>query len=58
VTLVVTHTLTALTWGRWQAKLSQDPLGSASPYLAKILATHWIRTLLVSAYGAILYLDN
>jgi hypothetical protein len=43
--------LTALLWGRWQAKLSKDPLGPASPYLIKILSTHWIRTALINAYG-------
>jgi hypothetical protein len=46
--------LTALFWGRWQAKLSKDPLGSRSPYLQKILATHWIRTLLINASALIL----
>jgi hypothetical protein len=51
---ITTHTLTALLWGPWQAKLSQDTLGSASPYLARIFSTHWIRTMLVNAYGAIL----
>ncbi len=51
---LASHALTALLWGPWQAKLSQDPLGPASPYLAKILSTHWIRTLLISAYGFIL----
>jgi hypothetical protein len=51
---ILSHMLTGFLWGPWQAKLSQDPLGSASPYLAKILATHWIRTLLINAYGVIL----
>ena len=51
---IAAHVLTALLWGRWQAKLSKDPLGPASPYLAKILSTHWIRTMLINAYGAIL----
>jgi hypothetical protein len=46
------HILTALFWGPWQAKLSKDPLGPDSPYLSKILATHWIRTLLITANGA------
>lgn len=41
--------LTMLFWGRWQAKLSQDERGSASPYLTKILASHWIRTALINA---------
>ena len=46
--------LTAIFWGQWQAKLSKDPLGSQSPYLAKILKAHWIRTLLINAYALIL----
>jgi len=46
--------LTAISWGRWQAKLSKDERGSASPYLAKILATHWVHTLLINAYSLIL----
>ena len=46
--------LTAIFWGPWQAKLSKDPLGSQSPYLAKILRTHWIRTLLINLYAFIL----
>ena len=46
--------LTALLWGRWQAKLSKDPLGPASPFLVRILSTHWIRTLLINASGFIL----
>lgn len=53
-TQLASHVLTAAMWGPWQAKLSKDPLGSDSPYLAKILSTHWIRTLLTSAYGFIL----
>ena len=43
--------LTAIFWGQWQAKLSKDPLGSKSPYLTKILRTHWLRTLLINAYA-------
>jgi hypothetical protein len=46
--------LTAIFWGQWQAKLSKDSLGSRSPYLAKILKTHWARTLLINAYAFIL----
>jgi hypothetical protein len=46
---VLAMALTAILWGQWQAKLSKDPLGSRSPYLDKILATHWIRTLLINA---------
>jgi hypothetical protein len=51
---LASHILTALFWGRWQASLSRDDRGPASPYLARILATHWIRTLLINAYGFIL----
>jgi hypothetical protein len=50
----LSHVLTALTWGRWQARLSEDPRGPESVYLAKILATHWLRTLLINAYAFIL----
>jgi hypothetical protein len=52
--LVASHVLTATTWGRWQGMLSRDERGPASPYLRKILATHWIRTLLINVYGFIL----
>ncbi len=48
------HFLTAFTWGPWKAKLSQDPAGGESPYLGEILRTHWIRTVLIIGYGAIL----
>lgn len=46
--------LTTLFWGRWQAKLSRDSAGSKSPYLAKILRTHWVRTTLINAYAFIM----
>lgn len=46
--------LTTLFWGRWQGQLSRDPRGAQSPYLAKILRTHWVRTLLVTANAAVL----
>jgi hypothetical protein len=48
------HLLTAFLWGQWQAKLSKDKLGATSPYLAKILKTHWLRTALINAYGLML----
>jgi len=51
---IAAHVLTALMWGPWQAKLSKDPLGPTSPYLARILSTHWIRTMLINANGAVL----
>lgn len=41
--------LTAAFWGRWQAALSKDPRGAQSPYLGRILRTHWIRTALITA---------
>lgn len=47
--------LTAVSWGPWQAKLSRDPAGPQSPFLAKILRTHWLRTLLINAYAAVLF---
>jgi len=48
--------LTAALWGRWQAALSRDERGPESPYLARILATHWVRTLLINANGFVLLL--
>lgn len=51
---VLSIVLTAIYWGRWQAQLAGDALGSESPYLAKILKTHWVRTVLINAYAAIL----
>jgi len=51
---LTSHLLTAIYWGRWQAELAKDERGPASPYLAKILATHWIRSFLINAYGMIL----
>jgi hypothetical protein len=53
---VISLVLTAMFWGQWQAKLSTDVLGSQSPYLEKILKTHWIRTFLINAYALILLL--
>ncbi len=46
--------LTAVFWGPWQAQLSKDERGPASPFLREILATHWVRTFLITAYGSIL----
>ena len=48
---ILASLLTAVFWGRWQAQLATDPMGPESPYLEKILKTHWIRTLLVNAYA-------
>jgi hypothetical protein len=52
--LAASTVLTAIFWGRWQAKLSQDSAGPKSIYLAKILKTHWVRTALINAYAFIL----
>ncbi|MBV8063293.1 MAG: hypothetical protein JOY51_06830, partial [Nevskia sp.] len=41
---LLSHALTAATWGRWQARLAADPRGAQGIYLTRILATHWIRT--------------
>ena len=54
LTQVISLILTAIFWGQWQAKLSKDPLGSKSPYLGKILKTHWLRTFLINACALIL----
>jgi hypothetical protein len=54
LTQVISLILTAIFWGQWQAKLSKDPLGSKSPYLGKILKTHWLRTLLINTCALIL----
>lgn len=51
---LLSHLLTAFFWGPWQAKLSKDGSGNASPWLIKILKTHWIRTALINAYGLLL----
>jgi hypothetical protein len=46
--------LTAIFWGRWQAKLAGDKRGPQSPYLTSILKTHWIRVCLISGYATLL----
>jgi hypothetical protein len=51
---IASHVLTAAMWGPWQAQLSRDDRGASSPYLAKILSTHWIRTLLINANGVVI----
>jgi hypothetical protein len=45
--------LTAAFWGRWQGRLAQDERGPESPYLAKILKTHWLRTALINGYALV-----
>jgi hypothetical protein len=51
----ISHVLTAIFWGPWQANLSRDPLGPQSPFLNKIIKTHWIRTVLFNLNAAILF---
>lgn len=51
---VASAILTAVLWGPWQAALSHDPEGPASAHLARILRTHWLRTLLITAGGVCL----
>jgi hypothetical protein len=51
---LASHVLTAAMWGRWQAKLAADQAGSRSPYLGKILSTHWLRTLLITLNALVL----
>jgi hypothetical protein len=51
---VVTQVLTLLFWGRWQAQLRVESNGPDSPVLARLVRTHWMRAVLVSAYAAIL----
>ncbi len=48
---LASHLLTMVFWGPWQAQLSRDDRGPESPYLAKILSTHWIRTSLITMYA-------
>jgi len=50
--------LTAIYLGPWQAQLALDLLGSRSPYLARILKTHWLRTFLINANALILLLSS
>lgn len=50
--------LILLFWGRWQARLADDPLGSRSPYLHRILRTHWNRTLLITSYAGFLLIAS
>jgi hypothetical protein len=45
----------SLSWGRWQANPSEDPLGPGGPNLAEILWTHWVRTLIENAYAPVLF---
>ncbi len=50
----LSHALTGIFWGPWQQKLSKVESGYASPFLKKILKTHWIRTSLINANGLML----
>jgi hypothetical protein len=50
----VTQALTVLFWGRWQANLRTDADGPRSVALARLVRTHWVRAVLVTAYAGIL----
>jgi hypothetical protein len=52
--LLLSIVLTVFFWDRWRGLLSKDPRGPDSPYLAQILRTHWIRTVLINAYAFVL----
>ena len=52
---VLSAVLTAVFWGRWQGQLAKDERGPESPYLERILKTHWLRTFLINGY-ALVYL--
>jgi hypothetical protein len=41
--------------GTMAGEAEQGQFGGKSPYLAKILRTHWIRTFLINGYAAILF---
>ena len=41
-------------WGRWQALITFQNLGPQDPLVQRLVATHWIRTLLVAAYALVL----
>ncbi len=53
---LLSHILTAIFWGPLQAKLSKDPLGANSPFVHKIIGTHWLRTALINGYAVILFI--
>jgi hypothetical protein len=45
--------LTAAFWVQWQGRLARDERGPESPYLEKILRTHWLRTALINGYALV-----
>jgi hypothetical protein len=49
---ILSHVLTGIFWGRWQAQLS-PVLGPNDPRLDKIIKTHWVRTTLITIYALI-----
>jgi len=51
---LLSDVLTAFMWGRWQGQLTFEHHGPDSPLLARLIKTHWIRTLLVTSNGIIL----
>jgi hypothetical protein len=52
---ILTQILTLFFWGRWQTQLRSDSNGPDSPVLDRLIRTHWLRAILISAYAAILF---
>lgn len=52
---LLTYILTGFMWGRWQAELTFGELGPDSDVLNKLLSTHWIRTMLLTGYGLVMF---
>ena len=48
------HLLTVVMWSRWQALITFQNLGPQDPLVERLVATHWIRTVLVAAYALVL----
>ncbi len=50
---LIVYALTAAFWGRWQAQThyARLPDGSLYPMYARVMSTHWIRGILVTANG-------
>lgn len=46
--------LTALFWGRWQARITYDDIGPSDPLVSRLITTHWVRTLLLTLYGVLI----
>lgn len=47
--------LTAMFWGRWQARITYEDIEPSDPLVSRLINTHWVRTLLVTLYGILLF---